>query len=305
MPKVMVWAILLLGLICLMASPSVYLAKGQPPVSSSININADGSVEPSTAPIEYKGNVYTLTSNISGGIVVHRSNIFIDGAGYALNGASQSSIGIDLRNNVTGVPSPQEIFNVTVKNLAIINFDRSVDTTGGGNDTFYNDYIANTLSGLRGGVFFWICGGNNITHCTINGEPAVYMHFGASSNSIVENNLSGGFSIEISGNEHIDRNYYADYLTRYPNATEIGNSGTWNTPYQSEEYGSQTRNNTIVPIASGSIQDNHPQKNPYSMQSYTVPEFSPSAILIIASLTLVLAILLKRRNTTQPLSKRY
>jgi hypothetical protein len=154
----------------------------------------------------------------------------------------------------------QEILNVTVKNLAIINFDRSVDTTGGGNDTFYNDYITNTLSGLRGGVFFWICGGNNITHCTINGEPAVYMHLGASSNSIVENNLSGGFSIEISGNEHIDRNYFADYLTRYPNATEIGNSGTWNTPYQSEEYGSQTRNNTIVPIACGSIQDNHPQK---------------------------------------------
>ena len=52
---------------------------------SVISINADGTFQPSNAPLTRSGDLYTLTGNFSGGIEVHRSNMTIDGAGYALN----------------------------------------------------------------------------------------------------------------------------------------------------------------------------------------------------------------------------
>lgn len=280
MPKVTLPVILLLGLLCFLTFPSVSLVKSQLQ-ESGVSINADGSIEPLTAPIDRIGNIYTLTGNISCGLIVHRSNIVIDGAGYALNGGDSGSVGIDLRNNVTSVPSSEEIWNVTVKNLAIINYDSSIQTSGGGNNTFYNDYVANTMAGLRGGVYFWACSGNNIIHCTVNGDPAVYIHFCSNHNSVVENNLSGGASVEVSGAENFDRNYWSDYRIKYPNVTEVDSSRIWRTPYRI----------AADSFSTDSIQDNHPQKNPFTFASSTgkqtseVPELSLIALL---PLTLVL-----------------
>jgi hypothetical protein len=201
--------------------------------------------------------MYTFTGNFSGGIVVHRSNIVINGAGYALNGDGiLRSTGIDLSNNVTRMPAPDNIWNVTIENLAITNFDFSIDTSGGGNDTIFNDYIANTMKGLQGGVFFWACCGNNVSYCTISGDPAVYMHFCSSMNTITHNNLRGGISLEIGGGETIDSNYFADYTARYPNASQIGSTGVWNTPY--------SYNSSYESL----IQDNHPLVNPVALSIF-------------------------------------
>ena len=54
----------------------------------------------------------------------------------------------------------------------------------------------------------------------------------------------------------MDRNYWSDYLTKYPNAKEIGNSGIWDTPYN---YGGSL----------GDFTDNHPLIEPVSV----IPEF--------------------------------
>jgi len=71
----------------------------------TIYIMADGSIEPTTAPIQRNGDIFTLTNNINSdndGIVIERDNIVVDGAGYMLNG-SGNGIGINLtvRNHVT------------------------------------------------------------------------------------------------------------------------------------------------------------------------------------------------------------
>ncbi len=227
------------------------------PNKNVISINADGTLQPSDAPLTRNGDVYTLTGNFSGGITVHRSNIVINGAGYGLNGdGTLRSAGIDLSNNVTNTPAPNEIWNVTIKNLAIINFDFSIDTDSGGNDTICNDYIANTMKGLQGGVFFWACGGNNVSYCTIIGDPAVYMHFCSSCNTITHNNLAGGVSLEIGGGETIDSNYFADYTARYPNARQVGSTGVWDTPY--------SYNSSYESL----IQDNHPVVNPLAFSIF-------------------------------------
>lgn len=232
---------------------------------TSIYINPEGSVI-GTNSIQRNGDLYVLTANISGSIAVQKSNIIIDGAGYTLQG--NGGTGIDLTNNVTQHPSPSEIWNVTVKSLQIVNFDYSVRTNGGGNDTFYDDCMegANTTNGI-GGIFFWGSFGNNITYCTISGTPAIDLDFVSSNNNVTENNLSGGIWVLTSGGETIDRNYWSDYLTTYSNATEIDSSGIGNTPY------------VFYSNVLGSMhQDNHPLMKQVSIPSFGATFSSPSVI---------------------------
>jgi len=272
-----------------------------------INVNSDGSIDPLTAPIQRNGDVYTFSGNISGSLAVHKSNVVIDGAGYTLQG--NGGIGIDLTNNVTEMPSSREIWNVTVRNLRIMNFNSSIDAQGGGNHTFTYDYIANTTNDVRGGIFLWGCSGNNINHCTIVGEPAVYMHFVSSRNTITENNLSGDLSVMISGDESVDRNYWANYSAKYPNASEIDSTGVGNTPYIFNSSG----------LVTGGLQDNHPLMNPIAILDFpalltssmstqglpslslatSVPEISWLAILPLFLSVLFIAVKLKHRKTTK------
>jgi hypothetical protein len=217
----------------------------------NVIINADGSVT-GTNNIHRSGSTYILTGNISGTIQVKKSNIVIDGAGYALENG-----GIDLTNGVGQNPTRATISNVTIKNLYILN--GGVGTNGGGNDTFYNDYISNSRGA---GIMLIGSDYNNITRCTISAsnmsEGAIAMVDGANYNTITENNIAGGVQIWLSGYETVDRNYWSDYLTRYPNATEIDNSGVGNTAY-----------------VLSTTQDNHPLMKPVSI---TVPEFPPSTV---------------------------
>src|SRR5208337_3925689 len=70
----------------------------------TITINADGSISPSTVTINTSDNVtYVFTGDISGGITVQRSDIVIDGNGFALKPESTNYYGLNLTNvdNVT------------------------------------------------------------------------------------------------------------------------------------------------------------------------------------------------------------
>lgn len=81
------------------------------------------------------------------------------------------------------------------------------------------------------GIALWGSTGNNITHCTIGGPPAICMHFVVGNNRIVENNIVLGAHLSISGIETFNRNYWSDYPVRYPNTFEIDSTVIWNTPY--------------------------------------------------------------------------
>jgi parallel beta-helix repeat protein len=54
--------------------------------NNTIYIRPNGSIEPSTAPIQCNGDTYTFKENILGSIIVERSNVVIDGAGFTLRG---------------------------------------------------------------------------------------------------------------------------------------------------------------------------------------------------------------------------
>jgi hypothetical protein len=50
----------------------------------------------------------------------------------------------------------------------------------------------------------------------------------------IEVNTGGALSLSLQGKlPYWDGNYWSDYRTRYPNASEIGSSGIWDTPYVS------------------------------------------------------------------------
>jgi hypothetical protein len=234
--------------------------------TANIYITTDGSIV-GTNNIQRNGDIYVLTGNISGGIVVQKSNIIIDGAGYTLEG--HGGTGIDLTNNLTEYPSPNEIRNVTVVNLRIMNFNFSINAHGSSGNTFYYDYIGNTTNDVKGGiVLYWNRGGNNITHCTVSGTPWAIGIELSSGNSITENNLSGGILLQLAGNETVDGNYWSDYLTKYSNATELDSSGIGNTPYNIDIYG----NGVVI----GSLQDNHPLMKPVPIPNFGSPQSSPS-----------------------------
>jgi hypothetical protein len=191
---------------------SLYVTLSTPVKSQSIDniiISSDGSVT-GTIAIAQSGNTYTLTSNITGKITVQKSNIVIDGAGYAINGA-----GIDFP---TSTVREQLIYNVTIRNL-IISTGR-VFANGGGYHTFYNDYIY--------GLDLWGTEYNNITHCTV---ANINLNYGGSYSTITENNIINGLDTFLASNVTVDRNYWRFYLIKYPNATEIGNTGIGNQPY--------------------------------------------------------------------------
>jgi parallel beta-helix repeat protein len=84
----------------------------------TIIIKADGSIDPSTAPITQTGNVYALTNNILGTITIENDNIIIEGAGYTLRG-NGTSTGIFLQSRT----------NITIKNMKISNFAYGIQLT--------------------------------------------------------------------------------------------------------------------------------------------------------------------------------
>jgi hypothetical protein len=213
----------------------------------NIVINSDGSFI-GTDAINRKGNTYTLMANISGSMQIQRSNIVVDGAGYSLNQG-----GIDLTNGIGQDPTRPTIINVTIENLYVES--GGISTNGGGNYTFYDDYIPSIQ-------FLGDCINNNITFCTVE---AISFDYGGNA-TLTENNL-GSILVWLSFGGVADRNYWSDYLTKYSNATEIDSTGIGNTPYVY----------SIVETQTGLIyMDNHPLMKPVAIPLMDSNTLSPS-----------------------------
>ena len=150
--------------------------------SGTIYIRVDGSIDPPTANITTTDNVtYTFTDNNYDEILVERSNIIIDGAGYMLQG-SGSGNGFDWSG----------INNVTIQNTNIKNFYYGIVLSSSSNSTISgNNITANSWCGIRlssssnnsisGNMFtndgLYVLGSyqNSVENNTVNGRPLVYL----------------------------------------------------------------------------------------------------------------------------------
>lgn len=86
----------------------------------TIYIRADGTVDPSTAPIQRDGDYYTLMGNITSdadGIRIEKNDVTVDGAGYTVEGSgAANTMGIRLIERT----------NVIIRSFKIKNFSNGV-----------------------------------------------------------------------------------------------------------------------------------------------------------------------------------
>ena len=147
--------------------------------SGTIYIKADGSIDPSSASISSVDNVtYTFSDNINDNIVVERSNIIIDGAGYTLQG-SGSGDGFNLTN----------LTNVTIQNTNIKSFNRGLYLYQSTNNTISGNNITNNYDGVFADASSYITvSGNNVTN---NSNVGVVIAYQSSNTTISANTIAG------------------------------------------------------------------------------------------------------------------
>jgi parallel beta-helix repeat protein len=150
----------------------------------SITIRADGEVDPSSAPVEHNGNVYTLTRNLNGPLVVEKDNIVVDGAGHSLQG-NGSIAGLYIRVTETGIDLTGRT-NVTVENVQIAGYNYGILLDG----SEYVTVSRNTLTQNNQGVFLTCSAFTSISVNNITQNSQGIVVTGASSNSkIIDNNI--------------------------------------------------------------------------------------------------------------------
>jgi parallel beta-helix repeat protein len=192
-PATLLFLLLLVSLI-LVAFPQIDMVKAE----DVIYIRADGSVDPSTAPIQRIEEVYALVGNIEEFVIVERNNTVFDGSGYTVGGISGPPVvwteELGWHTNITtGIT----ITNTVINGGGIIFVEAS------------NSIIANnTLSGGRG--ISWGNGkgntvyGNRVLKCnytSVPENPHPYgIGVGGSNNTIIGNYVIGtnGTAISLS-----------------------------------------------------------------------------------------------------------
>ena len=201
-----------------------------------IVINSDGSLTNGTNIITRTGNTYTLTTDVNGyAIEIDRSNIIFDGAGHTINTTAGDDPGISLH----------DVNRVTVKNLEVIGRYTNIYLSDSS-----NCLITNVETNMR----IYCNYGSNYN--TITESAPRILHVGGSNNLITKNNVSHELGVSGSNNILYQNNflledlpglwydnswdngsignYWANYSTKYPNATEIGNTGIGDTSYMIE-----------------------------------------------------------------------
>jgi len=227
----------------------------------AVVINSDGSITgrewnpqyrefeiPYTKFINRTGNVYTLTADIEGyAVIIERSNIVFDGAGHTIHtpppaaGTVHSNAGLNLR----------EVTNVIVKNLEVsgVTLSRGIDLYYSYNclltgiKTFnihYSDLTEkvnqvrilgdfNTIT--ESDIRLNVDGSNNLFIKNNVHELDVY----GSNNRFYQNNFFLTDIPDILSDNFWDNgsvgNYWSNYSRKYPNASEIDNTGIGDTVY--------------------------------------------------------------------------
>jgi parallel beta-helix repeat protein len=244
--------------------------------SGTIYIRADGSVEPSTAPISSINNVtYTFTGNIYDEIVVERNNIVVDGAGYTVEGLGTGyGIRLEGRSNVT-------IRNTTIKNFiyGIWLYESSNNSIVGNNiknngddgialySSNYNNISGNNITANnRYGIVIESSNYNSISgnSITANGYCGIALRYSSSYNSISGNNIKN--------------NRYGIWLEGLNNCI-IGNTiannrecGIWLSSSNNIIHGNNIKNNTygigLSRSSNNRIYHNNFINNTYQVYSY-------------------------------------
>jgi parallel beta-helix repeat protein len=198
--------------------------------------------------------------------------------------------GNDVTNNPFGIEFSSS------SNCALSGNDVTANSTFGiyldssSNCTFAgNSVTANNEDGIfLGSSSNCVLSGNNVT---ANGTYGIVLS-DSSNNFIFHNDfVNNTIQVYTDGLANVwdngsSGNYWSDYVTKYPNATQVDSSGVWNTPYIIDT------NNT----------DHYPLMVPYAV----VPEFpSIQATMFFILLTLLTVIIYKKKGVRSARTNRH
>lgn len=110
--------------------------------SGNVIIRGDGSIDPSAAPVQRVGEVYTLLESFVGNITVQRDNIIVDGAGYQIESiaiGTETTIGVSISFRS----------NVTITNMQIRGFVNGIHIVKSTNCNLIGDSINENIDGIR------------------------------------------------------------------------------------------------------------------------------------------------------------
>ena len=214
------------GLILLLISLSLTMRVREADASGTIYIRSNGLVEGTDKITSADSITYTFTDNIYDSLVIERDNIVVDGAGYTLQGAEDTN-GIDLsgRNNVT------------IKNIQIADFERSILLNGSINSMISE----NTMMGIQRGIFLQLSSNNTIAGNTIKTEAYSLAVDNSSNYNTISGNImkttglawGGGISIVESHHTTIaDNNITTKYCIDQWKASHSTISGNNITSYE-------------------------------------------------------------------------
>jgi hypothetical protein len=279
----------------------VNMAKADPMFFlSNILIKSDGSIVPETEVITRTGNVYSLTVDIiyQYAIKIQCSNIVLDGAGHIINGTFPSIKRGRWFSDRNGL-SIEDVTNVTVRNIEITGFSDFDVSLKNSRACYFLKMKADD------GVVLENSSSNLITECNLAAfteavQPGIYLTSSnnnkfyrnnitdlllrtSNNNIFFENNFVIDNFLSMGGNNLWDNgtvgNYWSDYAARYPNASEMGNSGIGDTPY----------------VIDADNVDYYPLMRPYDIENDTIafptpeptstpePEPFPTALVIAVS----------------------
>jgi parallel beta-helix repeat protein len=228
-------------------------------------------VDPVAAPIERNGQVYLLTDDVSSsvdGIVVECSNVTLDGAGHVVQ-ASGSGIGVNLA----------DVSNVTITNTTIREFYHGIVLNYSDNSVIFG----NDLRSNHYGISLYFSSGNNVSRNSVTNNAGGIRLDSSSGNWFVHNDIVNNTRqiltyklTNIWDNGYPSGgNFWGDYVSRYPNASELNSSGIWDTAY----------------IIDSSNLDHYPLMNP------VIPEFSFLPVLfLLMTVTLLFAVVCRNKR---------
>jgi len=226
----------------LMLLDLLILAFSMPSAAASgpIYIRADGSINPSTAPIVRSGDLYTFTNDISGSIIVEKDNIVVDGAGHTLQGTG-NEIGIDLSGRT----------NVTVRDMNVKTFDYAIYlsssshiTISGSNiadssdgiwvsDSSSNNIFGNNMTGnVLEGIYLYVSSDNNISgnNITTNTFDGIYL-FSSANNTISRNNIANNGDGIASYYSSDNRIFHNNFVNNFEQAYSASSADFWDGGY--------------------------------------------------------------------------
>ena len=242
------WALtLILALLLTAVASSVLVnltsANFMPPIPDlpHIYIRGDGTVEPSSAPIQHVGDTYTLTKNLilENVIEVQRDNIIIDGGDHTIQVMAPSGIILLGRSNITIKNFNVKTFNSGISVRYSYNINISASTFSGNDIGVVLDYAVNNTiienvmtENSQGILTYHDCDYNRIVRnqLTNNKIGGIWFESGAQScdfNSVVQNTISSNIQEGIMCRSANNSIFAANTITDngYGNAATVKGYG--------------------------------------------------------------------------------